>query len=259
MSKCLEIKNISKTWPEIRALTDVNLSLDKQEIHAIIGPNGAGKSTFFGVISGEIEPTTGQVDFLGENVNRLPEWKRVRKGMARAFQVPKVFPSLTVEENILFSCRIHEHWKNKTGLKGLFKPSKHVVNKAYESLNDVGLYNQKDKKVSDISHGDKKRLEIAIAIALKPKLLLLDEPTAGMSPEDTTATVKLIKKIHDTYDLTILLTEHDMEVVFTLANRISVLNRGQLLVTDTPMKIRKNELVREIYLGKEAEEIVRGS
>jgi branched-chain amino acid transport system ATP-binding protein len=251
MSKCLEVQQISKTWPEIRALTDVNFSLEKQEIHAIIGPNGAGKSTLFGVISGEIEPTTGQIMFFDENVNKLPDWKRVRKGMARAFQVPRVFPSLTIEENILISCRINDHWKNRTGLKGFFKPSKAVIEKVHESLNNVGLYEQKDKQVSTISHGDKKRLEIAVAIALQPKLLLLDEPTAGMSPEDTAATVKLIKKIHDSHNLTILLTEHDMEVVFTLAHRISVLNGGELLVTDTPQKIKTNEMVREVYLGKE--------
>ncbi|OLS40736.1 ABC transporter ATP-binding protein [Bacillus sp. MRMR6] len=251
MSKCLEVQQISKTWPEIRALTNVNFSLEKNEIHAIIGPNGAGKSTLFGVISGEIEPTTGQVLFFNENVNKLPDWKRVRMGMARAFQVPKVFPSLTIEENILISCRINDQWKNRTGLRGFFKPSAKVKEKVQQSLNDVDLYNQKDKLVSNISHGDKKRLEIAIAIALQPKLLLLDEPTAGMSPEDTAATVKLIRQLHDSHDLTILLTEHDMEVVFTLADRISVLNRGELLVTDSPQEIKKNELVREVYLGKE--------
>jgi branched-chain amino acid transport system ATP-binding protein len=259
MSTCLEVKHITKTWSVIQALSDVNFSIEHQEIHAIIGPNGAGKSTLFGVVSGEIEPTHGKVWFFNKNISHLPDWKRVRRGMARAFQVPKVFASLTIEENILLTCRINDHWKNHTRLKGLFKPSEQVINRVKESLNEVGLYDQKEKKVSHISHGDKKRLEIAAAIALEPKLLLLDEPTAGMSPEDTYSTVNLIKKIHDQHDLTILMTEHDMEVVFTLADRISVLNRGELLVTDTPENIKNNEMVKEIYLGKEEENIVGSS
>lgn len=251
MNKTLEVKNVSKIWPEIRALTNVNFSLEKGEIHAIIGPNGAGKSTFFGVISGELEPSIGEIWFEGQKVNALPAWKRTRMGMSRAFQVPKIFPSLSIEENIMTSLRIYEKWKGNLGWKGFWKSSNWAASKVKESLSEVGLYGQREKIVKNISHGDKKRLEIAIAISLEPKLLLLDEPTAGMSPEDTMETVRLIRKIHDLYRPTILLTEHDMEVVFTLANRITVLNRGEVIVTGEPMEIRSNETVKELYLGKE--------
>jgi branched-chain amino acid transport system ATP-binding protein len=258
MNNILEVKGVSKVWPEVRALTNVNFSLMDGEIHAIIGPNGAGKSTFFGAISGGIEITEGEVWFLNQNVTKVPDWMLTQMGMGRAFQVPKIFPNLSIEENLLISLRIKEQWKDQVGWKGFLKPSKKVRAELEEVLFEIGLHGEKNKKVSTISHGDKKRLEIAIAISLEPKLLLLDEPTAGMSPEDTHTTVELIKKIHASHRLTILLTEHDMEVVFRLAHRISVLNRGELVATGLPEEIRSNALVKEIYLGKGAEEHVGG-
>ncbi|MFB4163911.1 ABC transporter ATP-binding protein [Alteribacillus sp. JSM 102045] len=254
-SSILEVKNINMVWPEIKALSNIHFKLEENKIHSIIGPNGAGKSTFFGVISGEITPTSGKVWFLDEDVSKLPSWKRTRKGMGRAFQVPKVFPTLTIEENILTAVRIKEQWRDKLRLKGLFYPSYRTIQEADRRLKEIGLFSQKDKKVSEISHGDKKRLEIAIAISLEPKLLLLDEPTAGMSPEDTRKTAALIKRLHSEHQLTVLLTEHDMEVVFSLANKISVLNRGELIVTGKPEEIKNNDLVKEIYLGKEEENV----
>lgn len=168
MTKALEVRNVSKVWPEITALTNVNFSLENSEIHSIIGPNGAGKSTFFGVISGELEPTEGEVWFGGQMVNKIPAWKRTRMGMSRAFQVPKVFPGLSIEENLLVSLRIEEKWKDRLKAKGFWKPSAASMKKTEEFLKEVGLYEQREKNVKNISHGDKKDLKLLSLLLLSP-------------------------------------------------------------------------------------------
>ncbi|MBS4214971.1 ABC transporter ATP-binding protein [Neobacillus rhizophilus] len=247
----LQLEGVYKDYPGVKVLKDVNLTITEGEIHAIIGPNGAGKSTLFGVMNGDLFAQKGTITFEGINMNGKGLDFAARNGVSRCFQVPNVYINLTVKENILIALMSkNKITRNKLSFKTFLAPVNAYEEKIKEVLEEVGLSGTENQLIYELSHGDKKRLELAMAITLEPTLLLLDEPTAGMSPEETSEAVKLIKKIHQTRNLTVVITEHDMSVVFSLAHRITVLDRGEIITTDVPEEIKKHPKVIEIYLGK---------
>jgi branched-chain amino acid transport system ATP-binding protein len=228
------------------ALSSVSVRVEPGEIRAIIGPNGAGKSTFFGVLSGEHRPTKGGVQIADRDVTSLTPHARVRLGVGRTFQVSRVFPSLSVLDNVLAGTVAEARhasmfWR---------RISRQDRSRAYDLLDEVGLSDRSHAIVSSLSQGDKKRLEIATALALDPRVLLLDEPTAGMSQEETDATVALLQVLWEERRMSMILTEHDMSVVFGLSHSISVLHHGELICTGPPQEIRERDDVQEIYLGE---------
>jgi len=241
----LEVRGLSKSFGGFRAVNRATLDVNKGEIVAVIGPNGAGKTTLFNLVTGILKPDEGQVIFKGEEITGLPAYKTCKKGITRSFQVVNIFSRLTVFENVRISVLSQQgktyHW---------FTPSRKLVNKeTSEILGSVGLIGKKDNVCGALSHGDQKVLEIAIALAGKPELLILDEPTAGMSPEETARCIDLIKRLSQNLGLTILFCEHDMELVFAIARRIMVMVRGSTIVQGLPDEVRRNQQVQDAYLG----------
>lgn len=248
MAVILETKELTKSFGELRAVDHVNLSVEEGELRAIIGPNGAGKTTLFNLISGRIPVDSGQILFRGEDITNLPVHKILRYGISRSFQITNIFPKLTVFENVMIPVlsRIGKSLNFITPAKKIPKVNEEV----YKVLESIGLTEKANLPATALSHGDQKHLEMAIALANQPKLMLLDEPTAGMSPEDTAQTVELIKKVCQELAITIVFTEHDMEIVFSISDRISVLHQGRIIAEGKPQDIRYNEQVIEAYLGE---------
>lgn len=243
----LSVRGLKKRFGGNWALNGVDLDVQPGELRAVIGPNGAGKSTLFGSIAGEHKPTEGTVIMGGRDITALPAHKRARQGVIRTFQVTRNFSALTCLENVevaVMNARgsAWQMWRPVPG---------DVSAIAYERLGDVNMQGLAGFAAGSLSQGDRKRLEIAGALAMDPQVLLLDEPTAGMSPEETHRTTDLIEEVWEREGLTILLTEHDIQMVFRLAANVTVLHRGQLLCTGTADEIRARDDVREIYLGTE--------
>jgi branched-chain amino acid transport system ATP-binding protein len=242
----LEVRGLTKQYGDFVALRDVDLTVEADRIQALIGPNGAGKTTLFGVVSGELRPTRGTVRFDGRDVTRLSAWRRTRAGMVRSFQVVRIFPTFSVAENVAAAVAANEgrSWV-------FFRPEGpvHADPRVTSLLEDAGLAELALDNAAALSQGDRKRLEIAMALALDPRLLLLDEPTAGMSPVETFATVRLIRRLWEERGCAVLLTEHDMSVVFDLAHVITVLHRGEILRSGDPESISRDPEVLEVYLG----------
>ena len=246
----LDVRNVTKNFGSLAAVRDVSLSVGKGELRAVIGPNGAGKTTFFNLISGFFPPTAGSVLFDGQDVTALPAHKRVALGMARTFQVTEIFPELTVFENIRISAEVGANWSLRAWLSSSERAE--LVRRIDETLVMTGLTGKTGRLVGELSHGDQRAAEIAMALALKPRLLLLDEPTAGMGDQETYEASQLIRRLHKETGHTIVLIEHDMRVVFNLAERITVLDQGSLLAEGTPQEITENKLVQAAYLGQAA-------
>ncbi|ASS75314.1 ABC transporter ATP-binding protein [Tumebacillus algifaecis] len=229
------------------AVNDVDFTLEPHTFKSIIGPNGAGKTTFFNLISGQLKPTRGEVFFKGNDLTGSSVAQRARMGIGRSFQITNVLPSLTVLENVRMaaqavsgvSFRLFSHYRKFTQLE----------EKSFELLKRVHLDSQADKLAKNLSHGDKRKLEIAILLALEPELLLLDEPTAGMSLEEVPAIIEVIRELKESGDQTILLIEHKIDMVLDLSDRLAVLFNGKLLADGTPEEIMNNELVQSAYLG----------
>ena len=241
----LEVRELSKSFSGFKAVNRADLDVKKGEIVAVIGPNGAGKTTLFNLITGILKPDGGQVLFKGEEITGLPAYKTCRKGITRSFQVVNVFSRLTVFENVRISVLAQQQ---KTF--NLFTPSRNLVNKeTTDILESVGLMGKGESVCGALSHGDRKVLEIAIALGGKPELLILDEPTAGMSPEETTRCIDLINQLSKNLGLTILFCEHDMELVFAIAHRIMVMVRGATIIQGLPDEVRCNQQVQDAYLG----------
>ena len=244
----LDVRNVTKRFGSLVAVSDVSMQVAAGELRAIIGPNGAGKTTFFNMISGFFAPTAGDIVFDGTTVTKMAVTQRVAMGMARTFQITEIFPELTVRENIRIGVESAQGFRLRFWLG-----SKHEaeVNRGIEeALTQTGLTGKADRLVGELSHGDQRAAEIAMALTLKPRLLLLDEPTAGMGEHETYAVANLIRRLHKNSAYTIVLIEHDMRVVFNLADRITVLGEGKMLADGTPAEIADNPIVQEAYLGK---------
>jgi branched-chain amino acid transport system ATP-binding protein len=241
----LETKNLYKIFGKMPATNNVSLSVKPGDIHAIIGPNGAGKSTFFNLITGYHLSNSGQVFFKGRDITRLPPYQRCRLGITRSFQITSIYPKMTVYDSVLMGLLSH----HKKTLSFFSDAEKYYREEVWSILEDVGLADQARRNGDAISHGDKKRLELAVTLGTRPELLLLDEPTCGMSPEETESIMAIVKKLVEEKGLTILFTEHDMAVVFGIARRISVLHQGTLIAEGTPEEVRASEEVQKVYLG----------
>jgi branched-chain amino acid transport system ATP-binding protein len=249
-AEVLAVDNVSKRFGNLVAVRDVSLSVGKGELRAIIGPNGAGKTTFFNLLSGFFAPSAGTIAFDGRDVTALPAHRRVALGMARTFQITEIFPELTVFENVRIGAESACGYRLRPWL-GRAEKAK-VRERVDETLELVGLAGKADRLVGELAHGDQRAAEIATALSLKPHLLLLDEPTAGMGDQETYAITQLVRRLHRSGAYTIVLIEHDMRVVFHLADRIMVLDRGSVLAEGTPSEIAASEAVQAAYLGKAA-------
>jgi branched-chain amino acid transport system ATP-binding protein len=246
----LEIRNATKQFGKLVAVNDVSLKVEPGELRAIIGPNGAGKTTFFNLISGFFPPTAGTIVFDGKDITEMPEHRRVALGMARTFQVTEIFPELTVRENLRVAVEVAAGRRLSPWMSKAERISS--VARIEELMSMGGLDGKGDRLVGELSHGDQRATEIMMSIALRPRLLLLDEPTAGMGDQETYHVTKLIRSLHKDSKLTIMLVEHDMRVIFHLADRIMVLAEGAVLAEGTPAEIGANELVQSAYLGTAA-------
>jgi branched-chain amino acid transport system ATP-binding protein len=245
----LEIRGVVKSFGGLRALQDVSFSVREGEIRAVIGPNGAGKSTLFNVMTGLFPSDSGDVIFAGERINGLPPYRIIRKGIGRSFQITNIFPRMTVFENVQVA--LFAHHGDSRSLFGLARRRPSVAAEAIAILGQVGLAEKQEMSASILSHGDQKRLEIAISLASRPKLLMLDEPTAGMSRFESRETVELLRTISREQGLTLVFTEHDMDIVFGISERIVVLQQGAVIADGTPPEIKGNPQVRKAYLGEE--------
>ena len=248
MAAILEIRNLHRHFGGIAAINGLSLTLSENELQSVIGPNGAGKTTLFNVITGRLHASSGQVFYEGQEITNKPPDEIVRLGISRTFQKSSIFPGHTVFENL----RIARQAK-LGGSRRIFSSKdrlKQVNEDTWLILERLRLADQAKTIASTLSHGDQRVMEIGIALAGSPRLLLLDEPTAGMSPRETERTAELIRNLAK--ELTVVLVEHDMEVVMSISDRISVMHQGSLIAEGTPVEIQSNELVREAYLGKEA-------
>jgi branched-chain amino acid transport system ATP-binding protein len=243
----LEARGLGRAFGALLAVHDVSIAVAPGELRAVIGPNGAGKTTLFHLVSGLLAPTRGRIVFRGDDVTALSAPHRCRLGISRTFQITSIFPELSVLENVRIAVQLKAGGNFRLlGGRGLIAASER---RARESLDTLGLADRADLLAATLPHGDQRLLEIAMAVTQEPELLLLDEPTQGLSPEDTAATVTVIRRIARERQLTILLVEHDMDVVFDLADRVSVLHFGQLIADGTPEEIRTNADVQKAYLG----------
>jgi branched-chain amino acid transport system ATP-binding protein len=250
-AEILKIDKLVKSFNGNTVISDISLSFEQGELSAIIGPNGAGKTTFFNLITGYHLPNSGEIYFEGKSIGGMQPFDIVRLGIARAFQITNIFPKLSVLENIVATVITH----NKANLN-LVTPTvklKSVYERAYQILEDVGLADRAHRQSGTLAHGNQKILDIAVALAMEPKLLLLDEPTAGMSPEERWQTVELIQKLWQRLNITMVFIEHDMDIVFGISQKVRVLCYGTMLAEGTPEEISKNDKVIEAYLGEEVD------
>ena len=244
----LRVEAVKKLFDGFLAVNEADLVVEKGEIIAVIGPNGAGKTTLFNLITGQLKPDTGRIIFKNKDIAGVPPYEICKKGISRSFQIVNIFSRLTVFENVQVAMLSHQ----KKTLK-LFSPTKgQVIQETREILDNVGLYDKAKSISGSLSHGDQKVLEIAIALGNRPELLILDEPTAGMSPEETSGTIKLINRLTTDLGLTILFCEHDMELVFSIAHKIMVMQQGKSIIQAKPDQVRDNKEVQEAYLGGSA-------
>ena len=246
----LQVNGASKRFGSLVAIDDVSLAIEPGELRAIIGPNGAGKTTFFNLVSGLIPPTAGSIKFEGRDITTLSPEERVRRGMARTFQITEVFPELPVADNIRVAVEIAAGYRLRPWLGAEARAV--VAGRVAELLEMGGLADKSDVRAGALSHGDQRAAEIMMSLALRPRLLMLDEPTAGMGDQETYDIARLIRRLHRQQGLTIMLIEHDMRVVFNLADRIMVLAEGRVLAEGAPQEIADSDKVQAAYLGKAA-------
>jgi len=250
----LEVNNVSKVFGGLSAVTNVKMKIEEGELIGLIGPNGAGKTTFFNLITGVYEPTSGEIIFNGQNLSGKKPSTINQMGMARTFQNIRLFRNLTVLDNVRIAYHSHVKYSLPTAilrLKKYYDEEEEITKKAVELLKIFHLEDKKDEIASSLPYGEQRRLEIARALASKPKFLLLDEPAAGMNPQETAELMNLIRWIRDEFKLTILLIEHDMSLVMGCCERIYVLEYGRIIAQGDPDSVKKNPKVIEAYLGEE--------
>ncbi len=250
----LEVQNVNKSFGGLKALQNVNLRVEEGSIHAIIGPNGAGKSTLLNCFVGKLVPDTGSVTFDGQSLLQKKPHEINQMGVSRVFQTPEIFTDLTVFENVMIPCFAKRDGAFELNAWGPVTRDAEIRERAEQMLIDVNMIDKRDMTASSMSRGDKRRLEMAMCLSQNPKLLLLDEPTAGMARADTESTIELLKEIQARLGITMAIIEHDMGVVFSLAQKISVLAQGTVIAEDLPDAIRSDPKVKEAYLGTAAEE-----
>jgi len=243
----LEVRGLSKSFGALRACDGIDFDVREGETHAVIGPNGAGKTTFISQLAGNLRPDTGTVRFAGADITALPAPRRARLGLARSFQITSVYPEFSALDNVALAVQAHSghsfrFWRAAQGDPALAGPAERV-------LEQVGLQHRKSILAANLAHGEQRQLEVAMALATEPRLLLLDEPMAGMGIEESQRMIGLLARLKQTK--TIILVEHDMDAVFRLADRISVLVYGRVIATDVPERIKLNEEVRKAYLGED--------
>jgi branched-chain amino acid transport system ATP-binding protein len=243
----LRIESLCKSFGAVKACHDLSLEVHAGEIHALIGPNGAGKTTLLNQIAGDLTPDSGQIFLAGQDITHLPLYRRAPLGLARSYQITSVFANLSVEENMLLAIQAHHGHSFRFWGRGLKDPQ--LLAELGPALETVGLSERAEAIAGNLSHGEKKQLEVGMALSCKPQLLLLDEPMAGMGPGGSIELSKLIHKLKK--EMTILLVEHDMEAIFSLADRITVLVYGEVVATGSVEEIRSNPAVRQAYLGEE--------
>jgi branched-chain amino acid transport system ATP-binding protein len=241
----LRVENLVRRFGGIVATDNLSLDIARGELHAIIGPNGAGKTTLISQLIGQLRPTAGTIRFAGQDVTHLPAWKRSRLGLARSFQITSLLPNFTAADNVALAAQARDGHSFR--FFGNARREKSLRASAHAALDRVGLLGRADVMVSRLSHGEQRELELAVALATKPQLLLLDEPMAGLGITESARMVKLLAELRQ--ELTIVLVEHDMNAVFALADRITVLVYGRVIASDVPAAIRTNEEVKRAYLG----------
>jgi branched-chain amino acid transport system ATP-binding protein len=243
----LQVESLHKSFGALRATDGVSLEVQEGETHAVIGPNGAGKTTLIGQLAGNLRPDAGRIRFAGEDITALPAPRRAKKGLARSFQITSVYPEFSALQNVALAVQAHaghgfRFWRDARRDAQLLEPARRV-------LEEVGLEKRIDILAANLAHGEQRQLEMAMVLAARPRLLLLDEPMAGMGADESQRMIALLAGLKRRQ--TIVLVEHDMDAVFKLADRISVLVYGRVIATDTPEKIRANEEVRRAYLGED--------
>jgi branched-chain amino acid transport system ATP-binding protein len=248
----LELKDISQEFGGLRALDSVHLAVEEKQIFGVIGPNGAGKTTLFNIISGIYVPTLGQLIYKGQNINRVAAHDIARLGIGRTFQNIRLFNKLSVLDNV----RVGSHGVSRSGLfAGILglpatrREEKQIMERAKSLLTMLGLYEKRWEYAENLSYGEQRRLEIARAMALEPSLLLLDEPAAGMNPQEKEELLQLIRKIREDYEVTILLVEHDMNLVMNVCEKIAVFDYGRKIAEGTPAEVKNDQRVIQSYLG----------
>lgn len=243
----LQTRSVTKKFGDFTAVREVSMSFHEGELTAIIGPNGAGKSTYFNLLTGAFAPSSGQVIFRGKDITGTPQHRYAHMGIAKSFQITTVFPQLTVFENVRLASQA------RTVTYDLFRPKdgwREIADKAAEVLRQVNMLHRRDRVAARLSHGEQRSLEIGMALAAEPTLLLLDEPTAGMSPEETREMIDLIVKLSTSR--TIILVEHKMKLVMSICRKIVVLHQGELLAAGLPDEVKRNDTVKRVYLGQRA-------
>jgi len=247
MNSFLEIQDLKKSFGALRATDGVSLEVQQGETHAIIGPNGAGKTTLIGQLAGNLRPDAGSIRFAGEDITALPAQRRARKGLARSFQITSIYPEFSALQNVCLAVQAHaghsfRFWRDARADLSLVQPSEKI-------LEEVGLAERRHVLAGNLAHGEQRQLEIAMVLATRPRLLLLDEPMAGMGADESRRMIALLAALKR--QQTIILVEHDMDAVFQLADRISVMVYGRIIATGTPAEVRGNEAVRRAYLGED--------